>query len=80
MTLGMSRVMRYLGFAITYSTTFTHPYFLVCHLNSLGHVTGGRFAFNVITFARRSDHADCGYDGLVEHGERYDPWRSSSTP
>lgn len=60
-------------FGITYSTTCTHPYFLARHLNSLGHVSGGRIAFNVITFARRSDHADCGYDGLVEHGEHHDP-------
>lgn len=73
MSLAMSRVTRHLGFGITYSTTFTHPYFLARHLNSLGHVSGGRIAFNVITFARRSDHADCGYDGLVEHGEPYDP-------
>jgi Luciferase-like monooxygenase len=73
MSLAMSRVTRHLGFGITYSTTFTQPYFLARHLNSLGQVSGGRIAFNVITFARRSDHADCGYDGLVEHGEPYDP-------
>jgi hypothetical protein len=30
-------------------------------------------AFNVISFTRRFDHADCSYDDLVEHGERYDP-------
>jgi len=72
MAVAMSRVTRHLGFGVTYSTTFTHPYFLARHFNSLDHVTGGRIAFNVITSTRRSDYANYGYDDLVDHGERYD--------
>jgi FMN-dependent oxidoreductase (nitrilotriacetate monooxygenase family) len=72
MAVAMSRVTRRLGFGITYSTTFTHPYFLARLFNSLDHVTGGRIGFNVITSTRRSDYANYGYDDLVGHGERYD--------
>jgi len=70
--VAMSRVTKHLGFGITYSTTFTHPYFLARHFNSLDHVTGGRIAFNVITSTRRSDYANYGYDDIVNHDERYD--------
>jgi alkanesulfonate monooxygenase SsuD/methylene tetrahydromethanopterin reductase-like flavin-dependent oxidoreductase (luciferase family) len=41
MAVAMSRVTRHLGFGVTYSTTFTHPYFLERLFNSLDHVTGG---------------------------------------
>jgi FMN-dependent oxidoreductase (nitrilotriacetate monooxygenase family) len=72
MAVAMSRVTKHLGFGVTYSTTFTHPYFLARLFNSLDHVTGGRIAFNVITSTRRSDYANYGYDDLVGHDERYD--------
>jgi FMN-dependent oxidoreductase (nitrilotriacetate monooxygenase family) len=72
MAVAMSRVTRHLGFGVTYSTTFMHPYYLARLFNSLDHVTGGRIAFNVITSTRRSDYANYGYDDLVGHDERYD--------
>jgi long-chain alkane monooxygenase len=72
MAVAMSRVTRHLGFGVTYSTTFTHPYFLARLFNSLDHVTGGRIAFNVITSTRRSDYANYGYDDIVNHDVRYD--------
>ena len=72
LAVAMSRVTRHLGFGITYSTTFMHPYYLARLFNSLDHVTGGRIAFNVITSTRRSDYANYGYDDIVDHDERYD--------
>jgi FMN-dependent oxidoreductase (nitrilotriacetate monooxygenase family) len=72
LAVAMSRVTQYLGFGITYSTTFMHPYYLARLFNSLDHVTGGRIAFNVITSTRRSDYANYGYDDIVDHDERYD--------
>jgi FMN-dependent oxidoreductase (nitrilotriacetate monooxygenase family) len=72
LSVAMSRVTRHLGFGVTYSTTFMHPYYLARLFNSLDHVTGGRIAFNVITSTRRSDYANYGYDDLVDHDERYD--------
>jgi FMN-dependent oxidoreductase (nitrilotriacetate monooxygenase family) len=68
----MARVTKHLGFGVTYSTTFMHPYYLARLFNSLDHVTGGRIAFNVITSTRRSDFANYGYDEIPDHGERYD--------
>jgi long-chain alkane monooxygenase len=72
LAVAMSRVTQHLGFGITYSTTFMHPYYLARLFNSLDHVTGGRIAFNVITSTRRSDYANYGYDDIVDHDERYD--------
>jgi len=72
LAVAMSRVTQHLGFGITYSTTFMHPYYLARLFNSLDHVTGGRIAFNVITSTRRSDYANYGYDHIVDHGQRYD--------
>jgi len=37
------------GFAVTRSTTYTHPYQLARELSSLDHLTDGRLAFNVVT-------------------------------
>jgi long-chain alkane monooxygenase len=71
LSVAMSRVTKHLGFGVTYSTTFMHPYYLARLFNSLDHVTGGRIAFNVITSTRRSDYANYGYDDLVDHDERY---------
>jgi FMN-dependent oxidoreductase (nitrilotriacetate monooxygenase family) len=72
LSVAMARVTKHLGFGVTYSTTFMHPYYLARLFNSLDHVTGGRIAFNVITSTRRSDFANYGYDEIPDHGERYD--------
>jgi FMN-dependent oxidoreductase (nitrilotriacetate monooxygenase family) len=72
LSVAMSRVTKHLGFGVTYSTTFMHPYYLARLFNSLDHVTGGRIAFNVITSTRRSDFANYGYDDLPAHDERYE--------
>jgi FMN-dependent oxidoreductase (nitrilotriacetate monooxygenase family) len=68
----MARVTKHLGFGVTYSTTFMHPYYLARLLNSLDHVTGGRIAFNVITSTRRSDFENYGFDELMDHDARYE--------
>jgi FMN-dependent oxidoreductase (nitrilotriacetate monooxygenase family) len=68
----MSRVTRHVGFGLTYSSTFMHPFYTARLLNSLDHLTGGRIAFNVVTSQRRSDYQNYGHDGLVDHADRYD--------
>ena len=68
----MSRVTKHIGFGVTYSTTFMHPYYLARLLNSLDHTTGGRIAFNVITSTRRSDFDNYGFADIMDHGARYD--------
>jgi FMN-dependent oxidoreductase (nitrilotriacetate monooxygenase family) len=68
----MSRVTRHVGFGLTYSSTFMHPFYVARLLNSLDHVTGGRIAFNVVTSTRRADAANYGFDELMDHSERYE--------
>jgi FMN-dependent oxidoreductase (nitrilotriacetate monooxygenase family) len=61
-----------IGFGLTYSSTFMHPFYTARLLASLDHVTNGRIAFNVITSSRRADAANYGFDELMEHASRYD--------
>jgi FMN-dependent oxidoreductase (nitrilotriacetate monooxygenase family) len=70
--VGMARVTNHIGFGLTYSSTFMHPFYVARLLNSLDHVTKGRIAFNVVASTRRSDAANYGFDELMEHDMRYE--------
>ena len=70
--VAMSRVTRHVGFGLTYSSTFMHPYYMARLMNSLDHLTGGRIAMNLVTSTRRADAANYGFDELMDHGARYD--------
>ena len=70
--VAMSRVTRHIGYGLTYSSTFMHPYYTARLMNSLDHVTGGRIAMNLVTSTRPADAANFGMDELMEHGSRYD--------
>ncbi|MBL6077882.1 NtaA/DmoA family FMN-dependent monooxygenase [Belnapia sp. T18] len=69
--VAMSRVTRHIGFGLTYSSSFMHPYYTARLMNTLDHVTGGRIAMNLVASTRRSDFANFGHDGLVDHEARY---------
>jgi FMN-dependent oxidoreductase (nitrilotriacetate monooxygenase family) len=68
----MSAVTQNIGFGLTYSSTFMHPFYVARLLNSLDHVTSGRIAFNVVASTRLADAANYGYDQLLEHSLRYE--------
>ncbi|GAA1703542.1 NtaA/DmoA family FMN-dependent monooxygenase [Microbacterium sediminicola] len=68
----MSTVTEHIGFGLTYSSTFMHPFTTARLLNSLDHVTSGRLAFNVVASSRGADAANYGFDGLMPHAERYE--------
>lgn len=70
--VAMSRVTRHIGYGLTYSSTFMHPYYTARLMNSLDHVTGGRIAMNLVTSTRPADAANFGFDELMEHSSRYD--------
>ncbi|MGI4795820.1 MAG: NtaA/DmoA family FMN-dependent monooxygenase [Janthinobacterium lividum] len=70
--VAMSRVTKHIGFGLTYSSTFMHPYYTARLMNSLDHVTSGRIAMNLVTSTRPADAANFGFDELMEHGSRYD--------
>jgi len=67
----LAQQTRHVGFGLTYSSTFMHPFYTARLLNSLDHITGGRIAFNVVTSTRQADAANYGFDELMEHGQRY---------
>lgn len=68
----MARATQRIGFGLTYSSTFMHPFYVARLMNSLDHVTGGRVAFNVVTSTRKADAANYGFDELMEHDMRYE--------
>jgi Coenzyme F420-dependent N5,N10-methylene tetrahydromethanopterin reductase and related flavin-dependent oxidoreductases len=68
----MAEVTDDLGFAITKSTSYTHPYQLARELSTLDHLTDGRVAFNIVTSYLESAARNLGLDGRIDHDERYD--------
>jgi FMN-dependent oxidoreductase (nitrilotriacetate monooxygenase family) len=70
--VAMSRVTKHIGYGLTYSSTFMHPYYTARLMNGLDHVTGGRIAMNLVTSTRRADAANYGFDELMEHSSRYE--------
>lgn len=68
----MAGVTEHIGFGLTLSSTYAHPFATARLLNSLDHVTGGRMAFNVVASARGADAANYGFAERMEHDERYD--------
>jgi FMN-dependent oxidoreductase (nitrilotriacetate monooxygenase family) len=68
----MSTVTEHIGFGLTYSSTYMHPFYVARLLNSLDHVTGGRIAFNVVASSRGADAANYGYAKLIDHNLRYE--------
>jgi FMN-dependent oxidoreductase (nitrilotriacetate monooxygenase family) len=68
----MSTVTKKIGFGLTYSSTFMHPFYVARLLNSLDHVTGGRIAFNVVASTRGADAANYGFTQLMDHDLRYE--------
>jgi FMN-dependent oxidoreductase (nitrilotriacetate monooxygenase family) len=71
----MAAVTERIGFGLTASSTFSHPFATARLLNSLDHVTGGRLAFNVVASARGADAANYGFAERMDHDERYDRMR-----
>ncbi|MCW2505019.1 MAG: xenobiotic compound monooxygenase subunit [Actinomycetia bacterium] len=68
----MSTATERIGFGLTYSSTFLHPFYVARLLNSLDHVTGGRIAFNVVASTRGADAANYGFAELMDHDLRYE--------
>ena len=68
----MAEVTDDLGFAITKSTSYNHPYQLAREFSTLDHVTDGRIAFNIVTSYLESAAANLGLEDRIDHDERYD--------
>ena len=68
----MAQVTNHLGFASTYSTTYSPPFMTAKKLSTLDHLTDGRFAWNIVTSYLEDAARNMGLDGRVPHDERYD--------
>ncbi|WP_138996212.1 LLM class flavin-dependent oxidoreductase [Rhodococcus zopfii] len=63
---------RHLGFGVTVSTTYEHPYLLARKFTTLDHLTRGRIGWNVVTSQLDSAARNLGLDKQIPHDERYD--------
>jgi len=67
----MAKAAPGVGFALTMSTTYHHPFHVARMFNALDHVTRGRIAWNAVTSAYKNEAANYGFDEMMEHDERY---------
>ena len=68
----MARAAPGVGFGLTMSTTYHHPFHVARLYNAMDHVTGGRIAWNAVTSAYKNEAANYGYKEMVEHDARYE--------
>ncbi len=68
----MARAASGVGFGITMSTTYHHPFYVARLFNALDHVTEGRIAWNAVTSRSKNEAANWGHDKLIEHDARYE--------
>jgi long-chain alkane monooxygenase len=68
----MAAVTRHLGFGLTSSVSFEHPYPFARRLSTLDHLTRGRAAWNIVTSYLESGAKNIGLTGQVDHDERYE--------
>ena len=67
----MAHVTEHLGFGITASTSFDHPYTFARRMSTLDHLTQGRVGWNIVTSYLHSGAINIGMDGLIAHDNRY---------
>ncbi|SFB02439.1 FMN-dependent oxidoreductase, nitrilotriacetate monooxygenase family [Cohnella sp. OV330] len=68
----MAAVTEHLGFAVTGSLTYDHPYAMARKMSTLDHLTGGRIGWNIVTSNLDSAARNYGLDAQLEHDRRYD--------
>ncbi|MGW4369435.1 LLM class flavin-dependent oxidoreductase [Nocardia takedensis] len=67
----MGEVTEHLGFIVSNTTTFDHPYALARRFSSLDHILGGRVGWNIVTSYEQGVAANFGSDRLPSHADRY---------
>ncbi|WP_240420706.1 LLM class flavin-dependent oxidoreductase [Paenibacillus periandrae] len=68
----MASVTSHLGFTVTCSITYDHPYSLARKMTTLDHLTDGRIAWNVVTSNLKSAALNFGLTDQLDHDVRYD--------
>jgi N-acetyl-S-(2-succino)cysteine monooxygenase len=67
----LSMVTQNIGFIVTASTTYSHPYTVARQMASLDLISQGRAAWNVVTSTQDSEAANYGLEHPLDHAERY---------
>src|SRR5947209_9644931 len=68
----MAAATKHLGFGITASTSFEHPYTFARRMSTLDHLTKGRVGWNIVTSYLESGARNIGMSAQVRHDNRYD--------
>ncbi len=68
----MASVTEHLGFGLTASVSFEHPYTFARRLSTLDHLSKGRAGWNIVTSYLNSGARNVGLSGQTGHDERYD--------
>lgn len=68
----MAAVTNHLGFGVTTSISFEHPYPFARRISTLDHLTKGRVGWNIVTSYLESGSKNLGLKTQVNHDNRYD--------
>ncbi|MEO9300181.1 LLM class flavin-dependent oxidoreductase [Acinetobacter pittii] len=68
----MAAVTKHLGFGVTTSISFEHPYPFARRISTLDHLTKGRVGWNIVTSYLESGSKNLGLKAQVNHDNRYD--------
>jgi FMN-dependent oxidoreductase (nitrilotriacetate monooxygenase family) len=68
----MAAATTHLGFGITVSTTYEHPYLLARKFTTLDHLTKGRIGWNIVTSQLDSAARNLGLERQMAHDDRYE--------
>lgn len=68
----MAHVTEHLGFGMTASLSFEHPYPFARRMSTLDHLTDGRIGWNVVTSYLDSGARNLGQANQLAHNDRYD--------
>ncbi|MDA8484034.1 LLM class flavin-dependent oxidoreductase [Pseudomonas resinovorans] len=67
----MAAATRHLGFGVTASVSFEHPYPFARRMSTLDHLTGGRAGWNIVTSYLESGARNIGLKQQLNHEQRY---------
>ncbi len=68
----MASVTETLGFGVTASVSFEHPFPFARRISTADHLTNGRIGWNIVTSYLSSGALNLGVSGQVAHDRRYD--------
>lgn len=68
----MAQATKHLGFGLTASTSYEHPYSFARRISTLDHLTKGRIGWNIVTSYLNSAAVNLGLEKQISHDERYE--------